>query len=97
MDALKCTENKVCQRTAKNTESKGRTLVVDGISNCEDAENGGQHWCSGGVLSVEEPGFETSKAGSRSRAFRQLRVEVDEGSQAFSRASGLNRINVISF
>lgn len=68
-----------------------RTLVIDGVPNGEDTEDGGKDRSSRRVLSGEIPGLQSSKARLRGWSLRKLRVKVDEGGQASSRSSGLHR------
>ena len=68
-----------------------RTLVIDGVANREYTENGGKDRSSGRVLSREVPGLQSSKACLRSWSLGELRVKVDQGSEASSGPSRLCR------
>ena len=68
-----------------------RTLVIDGVANGKDPENGGKDRGSRRVLSCEVLGLQSPKARLRSWPLGKLRVKVDEGGETSSRTSGLYR------
>ena len=68
-----------------------RTLVIDSIANGEYSEDGSKDRSGRRVLSGEVLGLQSSKACLRSWPFGELRVEVDEGSEASSGPPGLYR------
>jgi len=74
-------------------DSAVRTLVVDGVTNSEDSEDGGKDRSSRRVLSAEVPSLQSSKARLRGWSLGEFRVEVDERGEASSGSSGLYRRN----
>jgi len=70
-----------------------RTLVIDGVANGEDPEDGGKDRSGRCVLSVEELGLQSSKVRLRGWSLGEFRVKVDEWGEASSRSSGLYRRN----
>ena len=70
-----------------------RTLVIDGIADGKDSEDGGKDRSSGRVLSAEVLGLQSSKARLRGRSLGKFRVEVYEGGEASSGSSRLHRRN----
>lgn len=72
-------------------EAMVRTLVIDGVTNGEDPEDGGKDRSSRRVLSAEVPSLQSSKVRLRAWSLGEFRVEVDEGGEAASGASGLCR------
>lgn len=76
----------------RGVENNGRrTLVIDGVANGKDSEDGGKDRGSRRVLSAEELGLQSSKAGPRGLSLGEFRVEVYERGEAPSRSSGLHR------
>jgi len=72
-------------------ESVVRTLVIDGVTNGEDPEDGSKDRSGGRVLSAEVPSLQSSKVRLSGWSLGEFRVEVDEGGEASSRSSGLYR------
>lgn len=70
-----------------------RTLIVNGIPEQENAENGGKDWCARGVLRVEVSGFDTRRSGGNSGTLWQLRVEVYDSRHTRARSTGLCEMN----
>ena len=74
-------------------ESVVRTLVIDGVANGEDPEDGGKDRGRRRVLPVEVLRLQSSKVRLRGWSLGEFRVEVDEWGEASSRSSGLHRRN----
>ena len=68
-----------------------RTLVVDGVPDGEDAENGGEEGQARRVLAVEVTLLDTTHSGRGRGALGEARVEVDERDEAGALARRLRR------
>lgn len=66
-----------------------RTLVIDGVANREDTEDGGKDRSSRRVLSGEVPRLQSPKACLRSWPLGELGVKVDERREVSSGSSRL--------
>ncbi len=85
------------QRILKASEQL--TLVVNEVSEAEQAAHDPENGSSRRVLAVEEPLLNTTDGRLRCRALRKPRVEADEGCKAFTLTAGLsckNEYDVVS-